>query len=281
MKSFGLPLFATVAICASLSSCADLQKITTYTEASSATLKNKTISAGLPASVQRRYSYLAVPAGDSAEKVAKDRVIREAASNSRKLEKIQGVYDKYFTALGALAKKDINNYKTQFDGFEKSLAGAEWVTKSEATAIRKLAQGITNLATERYRQNEIRKLVTVVDPTLQKGIRELGKVNSLYRESLDREDRASQEALTETLTANGLQKPPLPPYLANSLRNQQVATLEAERKKSLAYDKSIAAIAEGNKVVLRDSGNLRGDEALEALKPQVEQIIEAYKELSK
>ncbi len=272
MRLVGPSGFVALAVGLCLSSCVDLQKVGTYSTAASGTMKNKAVSEGIPATISRRLSYRSQQSPDLA---------KEAESNGKRLAAIQDAYDKYFLALGALSSKDLTNYKTQFDLFEKSVTGSEVVTKSESTAIRKLAQGLTTLAAERYRQNEIHTVVATVDPPLQRGMRNLQNLNAKYRESLAREDVESKSALDETLTANQLQKPPLPPYLAMSLRNQQVAAIQAEMKKSQAFDKAVDAIAKGHKVILRDSKNVRGKEAFEALKPHVQDILDGYKELSK
>ena len=254
-----------------VSACLKLDGLAAYSAASSGTMSTRVLVDGVPATVQRRNIYR-----DGGEKPLAD-----ARVNAKRLEKVQGIYQKYFLALDALAKKDLTEYKTQFGGFEKSLAGSGLTTKSEASAITKLLRGIVSLGADAYRQKALTDVIETVDPTLQRGMRELKELNANYRTSLNREDAASQSAMEESIAAGAALDPPQPPYLARSLRAQQESTIRSEIKKSEAFDKAVSAIADGHKMLLRDSRNLRGKEAFEALKPKVKEISDAYKELSK
>ena len=118
-----------------VSACVKLDDLAAYSTASSGAISNKAIVEGIPATVERRLTY----------REGGEKSLADAKANAKRLEKVQGVYQKYFQALAALAKKDLTEYKTQFGAFEKSLSGSGLATKSEASEITKLLNGLAGM----------------------------------------------------------------------------------------------------------------------------------------
>jgi hypothetical protein len=249
-----------------LCSCANLGHIVEYAGKSAATMADASVSSGLPASVQRRKDL----------RGGADVSLAAATLNGKRLAGHQRILSSYMSSIGALAAKDLVDYKNQFDAFEKSLSSTELVTAGESGIIRKVAEAATNLAIDVYRRKTLGELIRATDPPLRRILKNMSEVTDGYKRSLRREQVELDSAIQEMEGATEDRVV----YLLNDLRSRRMAILQGELAKADAFKAALKAMAEGHQALVKDSYQLNGKEVAEIVQMHSKQIEAAYKALT-
>lgn len=259
-------LFATFWIAILLSACSNLDHVAKYSKTSVAVMQNQALVNGIPATVKRRQEMrggATIALGISKE-------------NGKRLQKVQRVYEDYFTSLGALAVGDLVSFKKQFDGFEKSLKASGVVSEAEAGLIRKVGESVTSVSVDIYRRRELAKVIQKCDPAVQAGVKEMIRITGNFNSSLERERNEVANAVNEMKA--GSEDRVL--YLLMDFQSRREATIDAELKKSAALKEALTTVAVGHKDLVVDSNKLTAKELKALIDVHSEHIKAAYKALT-
>jgi len=145
-----------------LAGCSSLEPVAEFGKNAGAIAGYPDVADDYAGILQRQRLY-----GDCSPSVS-DEKIAVRKRDAQRLWQAQKVLESYARALGALADGDLINYDSQIDALNKSIGEARLATSAETGIYAKIAKLGFELATDLYRRNKIRQLITTYNPAIQK-----------------------------------------------------------------------------------------------------------------
>lgn len=171
MVRFRLPrrpvLCAVVGLVLALNGCSSLEPVAEFGKNASVIAGYPDVADDYPAILQRQRLY-----GDKGPAVS-DEKIALRKRDAQRLRQVQKVLEAYARALGALAASDLISYEREIDALNRSIVDAKLATSAQTDIYAKIAKFGFELATDVFRRNKIRQLITTYNPAIQKATRNL------------------------------------------------------------------------------------------------------------
>ncbi len=160
-------LCAVAGFVLALDGCSSLQPVAEFGKNASVIAGYPDVADDYPAILQRQRLY-----GDQGPAVSDEKIaIRKR--DTQRLREAQRVLEAYTRALGALAAGDLISYDREIDALNQSIVDAKLATSAQTEIYAKVAKFGFELATDIYRRNKIRQLITTYNPAIQKASRNL------------------------------------------------------------------------------------------------------------
>ena len=262
MKNNRLLLVGIGAASCLLSAC-QWKHVVDYSAASSKTMEDSSVATGYTAySARFKQSFPGAP-----EIAGKDIQIE--------MTKLQGTYDAYFKALGALAAGDPVNYKKQFDAFDKSLTASKLVDASKSKAISSVGNAIVSLASEGLRERAFVQILGATNVTVQNHMKVLIKDANRYKENLDKEQK-----LIHLIDIGRKPQDPASDLMWHNTVGTMGGQIQADKAKADAFIKAVGAVAAGHQKLKDEAGHLTADQVKAAVNAYKDMISDAYKALN-
>jgi hypothetical protein len=158
----GSVLCAVTSLVVALNGCSSLEPVAEFGKNASAIAGYPDVADDYPAILQRQRLY-----GDKTAAVS-DEKIAARKRDAQRLREAQKVLESYARALGALAANDLISYDKEIDTLNRSIVDAKLATSAQTDAYAKVANFGFELATDIYRRNKIRQLISTYNPAIQK-----------------------------------------------------------------------------------------------------------------
>ncbi len=160
-------LCAVAGFVLALNGCSSLEPVAEFGKNASVIAGYPDVADDYPAILQRQRLYGYKDPAVSDEKVA----LRKR--DAQRLREAQKVLEAYARTLGALAADDLISYDREIDALNQSIVDAKLATPAQTKIYAKVAKFGFELATDIYRRNKIRQLITTYNPAIQKATRNL------------------------------------------------------------------------------------------------------------
>ncbi len=295
-----------VLVCVALVGCADLGAIRTWAETSADATSYSAILDDYSASPDRQRRY---QEGASAEVLDTIKDLRE--EQVRRLLALHTATTEYMRAIGQLAADDIVIYDKELDAFTKAVKARDWFDSQQADAYVGLAKVLFKAATDGWRQNRLKDLISESNADLQivvgtmrdsikKEVRDAVElenqvISNHFAKSLRRVSgaRKESEALAATIQSKGQLDPSLKTQVVRALernadgfegveriivdvRTDHLAGTMRRTRALDEYDKILKNIADGHQALYDGRSDLDNKELLKNMIERANALRKAF-----
>ena len=287
-----------------LTGCADLSAIRKFAETSSQAESYKAITNDYIRSEERQLYY--VKGKERRDRLATD--IKKRQELVGALLALQTLMAKYMQSLGALAADELPAYDEEIDSLVGALEKAAFFKESgisakELTAGSNIAKLLARAATDAYRQNKLREVISAANADIQIIIAKQKEILTDYKRSLVTEQREMIDYYGQVIVKSipkeyFTDKEPKPEYYGDIIIDakmdppqkaallllrdhlQEKLTAAEERKKAISeYEKVLDNIAAGHQHLFANRDALSKDLVISTIKGYSANISRAYEAL--